>query len=219
MQKNLFLLSLTILVSVSLSAQFGTLNQKIIGGNFSASAGTSTGALLFNPPDRSNASVMFSYGKFTKKNVLSSVNLSYFFSNTEIQNGLNLSSNITNGFNLGYRQTYYKEIARKLFAGIGVGGNFGYSNNKQTNSGVNNNFNTNQYSVSIDLLPSLSYQITSRFMVNVNANNFAGINYSHSINYINTVNSGKNNFISMGAGFFSNPFNNLSFGFSYLLKN
>ncbi len=218
MQKNLLLLSLTILVSVSLSAQFGTANQKIIGGNFSASAGRSTGTFLLNSPERSQASLGFSYGKFTKKNVLSSVNLSYFFSNIQSQNGITQNANNATGFNLGYRQTYYKEIARKVFAGIGVGGNLGYSNYKQTNPGVNNT-NTNQYSVSIDLLPSLSYQINSRFMVNVNASNFAGINYSHSINYINSVNSGKDNFISLGAGFFSNPFNNLSFGFSYLLKN
>ncbi len=219
MQKNLFLLSLTILVSVSLSAQFGTLNQKIIGGTFALSSGNASGTLATGYYQQSSASLGFSFGKFTKKNTLSVFNLSYNFSTSKNEVGLNSNTNKSNGFSIGYRKIYYKEIFRKIYAGMGIGGNIGYSNTTQKKSIVAGTNETNNYSASVDLLPSLSYQISNRFMVNVNANNFAGINYSHSINYINSVNSGKNNFISMGAGFFSNPFNNLSFGFSYLLKN
>ncbi|TAG32169.1 MAG: hypothetical protein EAZ13_00710 [Sphingobacteriia bacterium] len=219
MKKNLLFLCLIILTSFSLSAQFGVVNQKVIGGTINLGFNKADGTMAPNYYQQSNASLGFSYGKFTKKNTLSIFSLSYNISSSKNDVGLNTITNKSNGFTVGYRKIYYKEIAPKLYAGIGVGGNIGYTNSTQKQSIFAGKNETSIYSASVDLAPSLSYQISSRFMVNLNANNFASLNYIHSKNRDQLGNTGKMNGVGFNAGFFSNPFNNMSFGFSYLLKN
>ncbi len=70
------------------------------------------------------------------------------------------------------------------------------------------------------LTPILSYQISNRFIVNIQpSTSFLNVNYQYGTVSDNTGILTKSNSLSLDAGFFNSPLNNLSIGFYYLLKN
>ncbi|WP_026751854.1 hypothetical protein [Sediminibacterium sp. C3] len=122
-----------------------------------------------------------------------------------------------NGFNVGYRQVRFKELAKKLFIGLSFGGGFNIQTNTQKL--VSNPLRTNSYGMNLGIAPVLSYQITERLVVNLQPNtSFADINYSYSSTKDNTGVLSKTSGVNFSAGFFNAPLNNLSFGINYLLK-
>jgi hypothetical protein len=112
----------------------------------------------------------------------------------------------------------FKEIAKKLFIGLSIGGNLNIQNNAQEN--VSNPIKTNTYTATVGIAPVLSYQISNRLVINLQPNtSFADLSYSNSVVKDNTGTLTKNNSVIFNAGFFSSPLTNLSVGFNYLLKH
>ncbi|WP_295233828.1 hypothetical protein [Sediminibacterium sp.] len=218
--KKTILLTISFFVLSNLAnAQFGQANQQLLSGSFNLSPNSSKSQPNFSSQQKNLfLGVGIGYGRFVKKNVLSFFSLGYnYTSNKNINNNQEVS-NVGNGFNIGYRQIHFKEIAKKLFIGLSIGGSLNLQNTTQKN--VLNPIKTNAYAVTVGIAPVLSYQISERLVINLQPNNsFADLSYSNSSTKDNTGTLSRNNSVQLNAGFFTAPLTNLSFGFNYLLKN
>lgn len=201
------------------NAQFGEANQQLLSGSFTLSPNSNKSQPNFtNQQNNLFLGVGLGYGRFIRKNVLSFFSIGYNYNSNKNINNNQEVSNLNNGFNMGYRQIHFKEIAKKLFIGLSIGGSLSMQNSNQKN--VPNPVKTNTYGVTVGIAPVLSYQISERLAINLQPNNsFADLGYSNSSTKDNTGTISKNNSLFFNAGFFSSPLNNLSFGFNYLLKN
>ncbi len=222
MKKTLLLTIYFFLICGLVNAQYGEANQQLISGTFNLSSFSSRTEPNFSSQQRSSSSglgVGVGYGKFIKKNVLTVFILDYSNNNTKnITNNQVTSNNVSNRFNIGYRQVHFKEIAKKLFLGISFGGDLSYDNSSMKN--VPNPVNSNQFRVGVDIKPVLSYQISNRFVINLQpSNSFASLSYSNRVLKDNSGIISKNNGVSFNAGIFTDPFSNMSFGINYLFKN
>lgn len=219
MKKPLLLTLTLVLFCGLLKAQFGASNQQLIAGSLTLSPNSSKSQPNFtNQQNNLFWGVNFGYGRFHKKNVLSSFSFGYnYSSNKNISNNQEVS-NVGNGFSIGYRQVRFKEIAKKLFIGLSIGGGLNIQSNTQKN--VLNPVRSNSYGVTMGMAPVISYQISERLLINLQPNNsFADFSYSNSSTKDNSGVLSKSNGFGFSAGFFNAPLNNLSFGFNYLLKN
>ncbi len=201
------------------NAQFGEANQQLLSGSFTLSPNSNKSQPNFtNQQNNLFLGVGLGYGRFIRKNVLSFFSIGYNYNSNKNINNNQEVSNLNNGFNMGYRQIHFKEIANKLFIGLSIGGSLSMQNSNQKN--VANPVKTNTYGVTVGIAPVLSYQISERLVINLQPNNsFADLGYSNSSTKDNTGTISKNNSLFFNAGFFLSPLNNLSFGFNYLLKN
>lgn len=220
------LLLLFVLTTYSFAkAQFTEPNQKIVGGAFSLNAGNST---TTNSPGAELKSTSFvfsaSYGKFVKKNWLSSFGIFYVHSNSKNISPTNSATNPVNNFSAFYSKTYFKSIAKKLYFGIGGSATIGYGTAIVKETASTSNSKSQSLQASVGLFPLLSYQLTERFVVNLSpANHFLFLGYSY-----NTIKNmpanqpattGKSQSLNIDGGFWASPLSNLSVGFSYLLKH
>lgn len=218
MKKTLLLYLCFVLSCGLLNAQFGSSNQQLINGSLIFSPNSSKSQPNFsNQQNNLFLGLGFGYGRFYKKNVLTFFSLGYNYSNFKNLNNNQEVTTVGNGFNIGYRQVHYKELAKKFFIGLSFGGGFNIQSNTQKL--VSNPLRTNSYGMNLGIAPVLSYQITERLVVNLQPNtSFADINYSYSSTKDNTGVLSKTNGVNFSAGFFNAPLNNLSFGINYLLK-
>ena len=204
--------------------QFGTKGQKLFGATLSFNTGKITNN---TSPDTKpygfNIGGSFTLGTFTKDNVLKSgtVSYSHSYSRDELQNNVGLY--YSNSVYLAYGLTKYKKIAKDLF--FGIGGNafsiYNFSNSKFTTSPQTGE--TKTFSIGVSIFPTLSYQLTNRFVVNLSANNqflnlAYGIGTSKTFSPIQAA-KGTSQSFNLDAGLFGADLKNLTFGFSYLLKN
>jgi len=218
MKKTLLLTFSFFLFSGLLKAQFGSINQQLINGSIILSPNSSKSQPNFtNQQNNLFLGLGFGYGRFNKKNILTFFSLGYNYSNYKNLNNNQEVSNVGNGFNVGYRQVRFKELAKKFFIGLSFGGGFNIQSNTQKLS--SNPLRTNSYGMNVGIAPVLSYQITERLVINLQPNtSFADLNYSYSSTKDNTGVLSKTNGVNFSAGFFNAPLNNLSFGINYLLK-
>lgn len=218
MKKTLLLYLCFVLSCGLLNAQFGSSNQQLINGSLIFSPNSSKSQPNFsNQQNNLFLGLGFGYGRFYKKNVLTFFSLGYNYSNFKNLNNNQEVTTVGNGFNIGYRQVHYKELAKKFFIGLSFGGGFNIQSNTQKLS--SNPLRTNSYGMNVGIAPVLSYQITERLVINLQPNtSFADLNYSYSSTKDNTGVLSKTNGVNFSAGFFNAPLNNLSFGINYLLK-
>lgn len=219
MKKTILLTISFFIISEWANAQFGETNQQLFSGSFNLSPNSSKTQPNFSSQQKNLfLGVGIGYGKFVKKNVLSFFSLGYNYNNNKNINNNQEVSNVGNGFNAGYRQVHFKEIAKKLFIGLSIGANLNFQNNAQKN--VPNPIKTNAYTATVGIAPILSYQISNRLVINLQPNtSFADLSYSNSVVKDNSGTLTKNNSVTFNAGFFTSPLTNLSVGFNYLLKN
>lgn len=218
MKKTLLLYLCFVLSCGLLNAQFGSSNQQLINGSLIFSPNSSKSQPNFsNQQNNLFLGLGFGYGRFYKKNVLTFFSLGYNYSNFKNLNNNQEVTTVGNGFNIGYRQVHYKELAKKFFIGLSFGGGFNIQSNTQKLS--SNPLRTNSYGMNVGIAPVLSFQITERLVINLQPNtSFADLNYSYSSTKDNTGVLSKTNGVNFSAGFFNAPLNNLSFGINYLLK-
>lgn len=221
MKKTILFTTSLFMICELVNAQYGEVNQRIISGSFNLSSSKSGNDQLNVPNQQKNLShgVEIGYGKFIKKNVLSVFTLGYYHnSNKNSFNNNQESSNVLNGFSIGYQQVHFKEIAKKLFLGLSIGGDLGVSTNSQKN--LQNERKSNSYGAAVYVKPVLSYQITDRFALNLQPNNnFASIGFNHSILKDNNITISEGNTVSFNAGIFTSPLSNMRIGINYLFKN
>jgi hypothetical protein len=211
------------MLGLTSKAQFGEKGQRLISAGFGVNSLASSG----NNQTLVNGSAInlnVSMGKFKKQNVLTSVAIYGGYLNSD---NSNFSAGYNNkNYNLGasFNKTHYKPIAKGLFVGIGgsAGVNYNYSRHISTipNSPI---ITSKVYGVNFALAPSLSYQISKRFVANLSTGN-SFLNAGYSYNDVITRETGlpksksKQQSIYLNAGFFSAPLQNLTVSFSYLLK-
>lgn len=210
--------------TITVNAQFGTAGQKVIGGSLSFYSGKNTG---INYPDYISSStginVSATAGKFTKKNALSSFALSYGHSFLKQNAPANITKNNLNSISASYNKTYFKEVAKKLFFGIGGSVGAGYNAGKTTYTQNADRIKSEGYGINIGIAPILAYQVSNRFVINCSpSSSFLSLNYNNmNVKYYQAnqiTSTGKSSSVNFDTGFFGSPLNNLSLGFSYLLK-
>lgn len=221
-----FLICLSFIgTTITVNAQFGAAGQTVVGGSISFYSGKSTGP---NYPDyvakNTGFNVSATAGKFTKKNVLSSFALSYGHSFAKQNIPSDITKSNLNSINAVYSKTYFKEVAKKIFLGIGGSVSAGYNAAKITYTQNTDWGKSEGYSVRIGIAPILAYQFSNRVVINCSTSaSFLSLNYSYAkTKYYQAnqfISTGKSSSVNFDTGFFGSPFNNLSFGFSYLLKH
>ncbi len=210
---------ISILNTQYIHAQFGKQNQQLIGGSFNLNTSANKTAPNFTSQQKNGVlGIGISYGKFIKKNTLSIFTINLMNSVQKNMNTTTEVRTISNILSAGYKKVYFKEIAKNWFAGIGVGGNILFQTMAQKN--IPNPIQSKNYDATMGLTPILSYQISNRFIVNIQpSTSFLNVNYQYGTVSDNTGILTKSNSLSLDAGFFNSPLNNLSIGFYYLLKN
>lgn len=205
-------------------SQFTELNQKIVGGGLSFNTSNNSNSNLpRNEVKGASFSTNVSFGKFVKQNWLSSYGMSYVNSNSKTITPTNTTTNPVNNFAVFYSRTYFKEVAKKLYFGIGSSATIVYGT--ATVKETANTFKSKSQTLltGINLFPQLSYQLTKKFVLSLSPTNhflYVGYNYA-TIKHISPnqpTTTGKSQSFSIDGGFWSAPFQNLSVGFSYLLK-
>ena len=221
--KSLLLLSFSFLINDAF-AQFGAKGQKVLGGAVSFNTGQSTTST--SPSIKPTSNSLFAsinFGKFTKQHTQKIISFSYAHGYVKNPSANNISRNFINSVFMSYGYTRYKELAKKLFFGIGGSAFIGYNNVKNYNTNLPEIAKSNGLSFGIYIVPSFTYQLTDRLVINFGSStDFFNLNYNTSNVKIYsptqpTIKSNNQNF-NFNAGFGSN-LSNLSFGFSYLLKN
>ena len=213
-----------IVTTITVNAQFGTAGQKVIGGSLSFISGKNTD---FSYPDyiskNTGFSATLSAGKFTKKNVLSSFALSYGHSFLKQNTPGNIIKSNTNFMGASYSKTFFKEVAKKLFFGIGGSVGAGYNTGEINYRQNAERRKSEGFGINIGIAPILAYQVSNRFVINCSPTaSFLSLNYSSSKTTYYRVNQNtttdKSSFVYLNTGFFNSPLSNISLGFSYLLK-
>jgi hypothetical protein len=219
--KSKLLFAGLIMLGLTSKAQFGEKGQRLINGEFGISHYTISDPFS-NGSKATTSNIALSLGKFKKQHVLTSYSLFAGFSNNE-NNNPTVSTTNSSSYYIGasYSQTYFKPLGKKLFFGIGGKGSISYGSTKNDISGSTNKNTSQMYSVSVALVPVLSYQLSNRFVINLSpSTSFLSVDFSRTVN--KTTPSGitysANNRIYLNTGFWSSPLSNTSIGFSYLLK-
>lgn len=206
-------------------AQFGAQGQKVLGGTLNFNAGNATNSL--SPEAKSNfnnAGGSVNIGKFTKINTLRTFSVSYVHGYVKNQATNNSARNNSNSVFLSYGITKYKEVAKKLFLGIGGAAYTGYGRVKNYSLTLPDRSESDGFSFGAYFFPVGSYQVSERWVVNVTGSSqFLNVGYgistakSYSPNQPTTKSQTQN--FSLQAGLFGSELKNITFGFSYLLKN
>ncbi len=222
--KTILFASIMLVAGITAKAQFTQPGQKVIGGTIGFNSGDNKS---FSMPDTESKGRYFSVsanaGKFKKKNVLTS--LAVFYNNNSNRH---ITPANTNNFNsnavfVNFGKTYYKEIAKKLYVGLGGFIGVGYSSSSTKNTQNTSVSELDGYNIGFSIEPNMSYQLTDRFLVRVGPSaNFLNLNYSYSkVSYTQAgqaSTSGKIQNIGLNTGFFDSPLSNITVGFRYLLK-
>lgn len=205
--------------------QFGTKGQKVLGGTFSFNTGKTSYDL--NPetkPYGYNVGGSFALGIFKKDNLLKTASIYYGHGYGKFQLTNNVGRYYSNAVSLAYGLTKYKKLADNLF--FGIGGNvfsvfnfskFNYTTTPETGE-------TKSFGIGISIFPTLTYQLTDRFVVSLSANNqFLNVGYStgtaKSFSPTQPTKKGTSQSFNLDAGLFGSDLKNLTIGFNYLLKN
>lgn len=223
--KSILFSAVFIICAVTSQAQFTEQGQKVIGGTVNFNSSNYDNAINFNNDGKdNNFGASINAGKFVKKNVLSTVSLSFLSRNSRRANQTVFTKQNLFTLSGSYNRTYFKEIAKKFY--FGIGGYFGlsYNQNKLTDQPYLNLNSYKAYQASIGLLPVLDYQLTKRLVVGLSPNtNFLALNYIYYKTKYTPANqpeqTGKITSVNLDAGFFSSPLSNLSLNFTYLLKH
>ena len=206
-------------------AQFGVQGQKVLGGTLNFNTGNATTSL--SPEAKSNfnnAGGSVNIGKFTKMNTLVTFSLSYVHGYVKNRTINNSARNNSNSVFLSYGLTKYKEVAKKLFLGIGGAAYTGYGRVKNYSLVLPERSESNGLSFGVYFFPVASYQVSNRLVVNVTGSSqFLNVGYGISTAKFYapnqpTTKSQTQNF-NLQAGLFGSELKNVTFGFSYLLKN
>lgn len=217
--KSKLLFAGLITLGLTSKAQFGEKGQRLIGGQL----GGAYASTDYTGGEKSNsvgANFTFSLGKFKKQNVLTSFSLitRYGFAERENAFGLVLSSN-TYSLGLGYGKTYFKPLGKKIFFGIGGNVSALYTRNQNDLTASGPDEPLHNFTAALSLVPSLSYQVSKRFVANLSpGNSFLSLSLNFSEREVGS-NKYSDRSISLNSGVWSAPLQNLSIGFSYLLKN
>ena len=171
-----------------------------------------------------NAGGSFSFGKFTKDNLLKSGSIFYGHSYSKDQVPNNAGRYYSNTVNLTYGLTKYKKLANNLFFGIGgyAFSGFNFSNFNYTNS--LDKGETKSFGIGLSIAPILAYQITDRFVVNLSTSNqFLNVTYgigtTKSFSPYQPTRKQTTQSFYLDAGLLGADLRNLTVGFNYLLKN
>ena len=143
-------------------AQFGTQGQKVIGGTLNFNSGNATNSL--SPETKTNSYNIggsVKIGRFTKQNTLNTFSIFYNHSYGRNTGVNNVNRNYTNAVFISYGVIKYKEIAKKLFFGIGGDGYAGYSNSKNYNSPSSQKGESDAITAGVYLFPIFSYQVNN----------------------------------------------------------
>lgn len=209
---------------VAAHAQFTQPGQKVIGATIGFNSSNNQSYSL---PDYDTKGRYFSgsvsAGKFKKKNVLNSVAVFYNNSSTKQTTPTNTSENNSNGVTLTFGKTYFKEVAKKLYVGLGGFIGLGYGSSIMKNTQNTSRGESDGYNIGFSIEPNMSYQLTDRFLLTLGPSaNFLNLNYNYSkVSYTEAGQagtSGKIQNIGLNTGFFNSPLSNITFGFRYLLK-
>ena len=212
--------------SVSISfAQFGIKGQKVVGGTLFFNTGRgSNSAGIEVLPEGYGFGGSISKGKFIKENLLETVLISYSHGYGKFQNSNNENRNYSNSIYVAYGFTKYKKIANSLFFGIGGNTFLSYNKGKYYNSTGPVTRELSMFSIGLYVFPTLSYQLSSRFVVNLTTSSqFLNLGYGmgNIKTYSSTQPTSKATYQSFNfiAGLFGSDLKNLNVGFNYLLKN
>ena len=223
MRKSLGLIILLSICNYSM-AQFSQAGQKLVNGSvfFNSSKSTQSPS-QGETPRGSNVSLSLNAGKFKKANVLTSMGVNYGYSISKQVTPTNTSTNLINAVGLSYGKTYYKQLAKQLFVGIGGSIGAGYNSTIVKNDVFNNGSNFQGYFIGLDLSPILNYQITKRFVISAGfPSNFLGIAYRYGTVTYKQSNQVDNkstfNSFNLNSNIGGSALRDLGFGFSYLLK-
>lgn len=219
MIKTKLIAALLLAGSMGVKAQFGEQGQRLIGGQFGIGHTATSDNNSSSGVKATQTNLTLSLGKFTQKNVLSSFSVFGGYGtmkNTDAFGNVQKAESYSVG--AGYGRTYFKPLGKGFFFGIGGEGSISYNDSKTDLAG-GNKAKSQRYSVSAALVPILSYQISNRFVANLRpANSFLSLDYSHTVNKTNSTTVNTGNSIGLNTGFWNAPLQNMSFGFSYLLK-
>ena len=216
--KKTLLATLLLGTGLIVKAQFTEPGQKVLGSSISINTSednSTVGALN----KQTSFAINFIAGKFVKKNVLSSIKLSYQSQVYKAITATNTNKIALNSFAGSYSKTYYKEIAKKLY--FGIGGNIVLSYSYQNNMDM---FKSKIYQIGLGLYPTCSYQLTNRLMFNLSPSaGFFDLNYYYYTSKIissgQTISPDHFSTVNLNTGFWNSPLSNILIGFSYLLKN
>ena len=212
--------------SVSISfAQFGVQGQKVLGGTVIFNAGKFSNSRSPEiKPYSFSLGGSISVGKFTKENLLKNASFSYIHGSVKNQSLNNIYRNYLNSVYLTYGLTKYKKIANSLFFGIGGNAYTSYSTVKYHNTTLPEKGESYSFAVGVFVYPALSYQLNNRLVVNLSTSSEflnLGFGIGTAKTYSPSQPSTKDNIqsLNLNAGLFGSELKNLTFGFSYLLKN
>lgn len=221
--RHLFLSVVLFFLVTTSFGQFATKGQKLLGATLSFNTGKNENNTNSDrKPYGYNIGGSFTLGTFTKDNLLKtgSIFYSHGYSRDELPN--NVGRYYSNSVYIAYGLTRYKKIANDLF--FGIGGNayslYNFSKSNFTNSPEKGE--TKTFSIGVSIFPTLAYQLTDRFVVNLSASN-QFLNVAYGIGTTKTfspIQTTKGTFQSfnLNAGLFGADLRNLTIGFSYLLK-
>jgi len=222
--KTILFATIMLAACIAAKAQFTQPGQKVIGGSFGFNSGNnlSTGQPGYESKG-DNFFVSANAGKFMKKNVLTSVAVSYSNNSAKHISPTNTSNNNSNSVNVSFGKTYFKEIAKKIYVGLGGFVSMGYGNSVIKNTQSTDRSESEGYNIGFSIEPNMSYQLTDRFLLTVAPSaNFLNLNYSYSkISYTQAGqpgSTGKSQNVNLNTGFFGSPLSNITVGFRYLLK-
>lgn len=223
--KYSLLLLLVVSTGFIAKAQFTEPNQKVLGGAFNFTNGSSNTTNLPGAEVKWTSFIISaSFGKFFKKNWLSSFGIFYGHSYSKNITPANTSTNPVNNIGAFYRKTYFKAIAKKLYFGIGGSATILYGTAIVKETASTSNSKSQSFQTGVDLFPLLSYQLTERFVLNLSPSNYflhVGYNYATIKNMPanQPATTDKSQSFIIDGAFWASPLANLSVGFSYLLKN
>jgi hypothetical protein len=219
MQTKLLIAVLAI-CTVTAKAQFGTKGQSLIGGQFNVSQLNASNP-FGDEVKRTTANVTVSLAKFRREHVLSGFFITAGRDVTSSRPSLgNNPDPRSHQLGAGYSKTWFKPIGKKFFFGIGgsAGINYTYTSIIE-NTPISNRVSAQGYSIRLALAPSLSYQLSNRFVANISPNSdFLNVGYTHIINKSGGTTTSKINTFALNSGLSGSVLENISIGFSYLLK-
>ena len=226
--KQKICIAIIVLLSISsgsLQAQqlFGAKGQKVLiaSGNLYSEKDELINANINQKLDLFTYGLNLNYGKFYKKNVLSTANVGFARIMIERESLGVIIKEPRTFLNAGISQTYYTNLGKKFYFGIGGTLSGFYGKQEYSDGGTLRGINK-YYVGNFSIIPSLSYQLNKRFVSNLSTgNNFIGLNYVNSkttetSNMVDAKRSNTN--FELTAGFTKSFLGNLNIGFSYLLK-
>jgi hypothetical protein len=217
--KSKLLFAGLITLGLTSKAQFGEKGQRLIGGTFGISH-LSNKTPFGQGVESTSVNLSVSRGVFRKPNVLTNYFIYFGFNN--IENRGNLGTIVTSGGNqggVGYGQTWFKPLGKNFFFGLNATANAGLDYLQQDNGNGSPKKTDRGFAISASIVPVLSYQLSNRFVANINpSNNFLSLDYSYAKSKLGDITSSTIQRIGLNTGFWNSPLQNINIGFSYLLK-